>query len=489
MNLYQDIADRTDGNIYVGVVGPVRTGKSTFIKRFMDALVLPNMENAYQRERTRDELPQSAAGKTIMTTEPKFIPNEAVEINLGNNSVFRVRMIDCVGYIVNSALGHIENNQPRMVSTPWHQTPVPFEQAAELGTKKVICEHSTIGLMVTTDGSISEIPREDYIEAEQRVISELQEIKKPFVILLNSTHPNDSKTLELKKEMEQTYHSPVIPINCATMELEEIHLIMKTILYEFPITEIAFYFPKWMECLDNTYHIKQELYHTVIEAVECATKISDVFHAVEQLNSCEYLKEIKIEKADLAKGKVGIITQLEHSLFYKILGQKTGIEINDEYSLMKTMENMSKIKIKYDKISNALEEVNRTGYGIVSPTIDELSLEEPEIVRQGNRFGVRLRAEAPSIHLIKANIETEVSPIVGTEKQSEELVHSLLKEFEVDPKKIWESNIFGKSLHELVNEGLQNKLSRMPEDARGKLQETLEKIINEGNGGLICIIL
>ncbi len=489
MSIYQDIAERTDGNIYVGVVGPVRTGKSTFIKRFMDSLVLPNIENAYQRERARDELPQSAAGKTIMTTEPKFVPNEAVEINLGDNSIFQVRMIDCVGYIVDSALGHIENDQPRMVSTPWYESPIPFAQAAELGTKKVICEHSTIGLMITTDGSISEIPREDYVDAEMRVISELQEIKKPFVILLNSTHPDHPDTLELKKEMELEYHSPVLPINCATMELEDIHNIMKTVLYEFPVVEISFYMPKWIECLDSEHPIKAGLYKAVTESIESATKISDVYMAVEQLKSCEYLKNISVSRADLANGKIGATAITCDDLFYQVLSQRSGFEIKDEYSILRMMGTLSEIKRKYDKISGALEEVNRTGYGIVSPGIEELSLEEPEIVRQGNRFGVRLRAEAPSIHMIKANIETEVSPIVGTEKQSEELVHSLLKEFEVDPKKIWESNIFGKSLHELVNEGLQNKLSRMPEDARGKLQETLQKIINEGNGGLICIIL
>lgn len=489
MSIYQDIAERTEGNIYVGVVGPVRTGKSTFIKRFMDSLVLPNIDNAYQRERARDELPQSAGGRTIMTTEPKFVPNEAVEINLGDNSVFQVRMIDCVGYIVNSALGHIENDQPRMVSTPWYETPIPFAQAAELGTKKVICEHSTIGLMITTDGSISEIPREDYVEAEQRVVAELQEIKKPFVILLNSTHPDHPQTLELKEELEQQYHSPVLPINCATMELDDIHKIMKTVLFEFPVVEISFYFPKWIECLEADHPIKQGLYQSVTDSIESATKISDVYQSVEQLKSCEYLKEISISRADLANGKIGASAITREDLFYQVLSERSGMEILDEYSLLQMMGTLSETKRKYDKVAYALEEVSRTGYGIVSPSIDELSLEEPEIVRQGTRFGVRLRAEAPSIHMIRANIETEVSPIVGTEKQSEELVHSLLKEFEVDPQKIWESNIFGKSLHELVNEGLQNKLSRMPEDARGKLQETLQKIINEGNGGLICIIL
>jgi len=489
MNLYQDIAERTDGNIYVGVVGPVRTGKSTFIKRFMDSLVLPNIDNAYQRERARDELPQSAGGKTIMTTEPKFVPNEAVEISLGDNAIFRVRMIDCVGYIVESALGHIENEQPRMVSTPWYDSPIPFAQAAELGTKKVICEHSTIGLMITTDGSISELPRDDYIDAEQRVVEELQSMKKPFVILLNSTHPDHPSTLELKEELEQQYHSPVLPINCATMDLDDIHRIMKSVLFEFPVVEISFYLPKWIECLNSDHEIKQGIYQAVTNSIETATKISDVYHAVEELKECEYLKEIFVSEADLANGKIGINASTCNDLFYQVLSERSGFPIQDEYGLLKMMASLSEIKRKYDKVAYALEEVNRTGYGIVSPCIEELSLDEPEIVRQGTRFGVRLRAEAPSIHMIKANIETEVSPIVGTEKQSEELVHSLLKEFEIDPQKIWESNIFGKSLHELVNEGLQNKLSRMPEDARGKLQETLQKIINEGNGGLICIIL
>lgn len=489
MSIYQDIAERTEGNIYVGVVGPVRTGKSTFIKRFMDSLVLPNIANAYQRERARDELPQSAGGKTIMTTEPKFVPNEAVEISLGENSVFHVRLIDCVGYIVPSALGHIENEQPRMVSTPWFEQPIPFAQAAELGTKKVICDHSTIGLMVTTDGSINEIPREDYLEAEQRVAAELLEIKKPFVILLNSTHPDHPDTIALKQELEQQYHTPVLPVNCATMELEDINQIMKSVLFEFPAVEISFYFPKWVEALDADHPVKQELYHAAADSVSAASKISDVYRAVDHLKSCDVLRDISISRADLANGKIGADAVMREDLFYQILSEQSGTQVADEYSLLQMMRTLADTKRRYDKVAAALEEVNRTGYGIVSPSIDQLSLEEPEIVRQGSRFGVRLRAQAPSIHMIRANIETEVSPIVGTEKQSEELVHSLLEEFEVDPQKIWESNIFGKSLHELVNEGLQNKLSRMPEDARGKLQETLQKIINEGNGGLICIIL
>ena len=489
MDIYNDIAQRTQGDIYIGVVGPVRTGKSTFIKRFMDLLIIPNIDNAYKRERARDELPQSAAGRTIMTTEPKFVPNEAVEINVGENTALKVRLIDCVGYIVDSALGHIENEQPRMVSTPWFENEVPFSQAAELGTKKVITEHSTIGLLITTDGSISEIAREDYIEPEQRVVEELQAINKPFVILLNSTNPRSAATQELRDKMRETYHAPVVAVNCATMEMEDINQIMQAILFEFPVVEISFRLPNWIDALEPSHWLKDGIYGAITKSIENATKISDVYAAIEELKGCEYLKQIEVARTDLGNGRIGVEAMTQDNLFYKVLSETSGFEVADEYALMSLMGELAHVKKEYDKVAFALSEVERTGYGIVSPGIDELTLAEPEIVRQGSRFGVRLKASAPSIHMIRADIETEVSPIVGTEKQSEELVHYLLQEFETDPKKIWESNIFGKSLHELVNEGLHNKLYRMPDDARAKLQETLQKIINEGSGGLICIIL
>ena len=488
-NIYQDIAERTQGDIYIGVVGPVRTGKSTFIKKFMDLLVIPNIENSYRKERAKDELPQSACGRTIMTTEPKFIPNEAVEITVGDNATFKVRMIDCVGYIVNGALGHIENNTPRMVHTPWFEEEIPFYQAAEIGTKKVITEHSTIGLLVTTDGSITEIPREDYVEAEARVVNELKEINKPFIILLNSVNPSAAETQKLRDELESKYSVPVIAVNCAQLKTEDINAIVEKVLYEFPLKEIGINIPKWVDALENGHWLKTDMYEAIRDSLKNVRKIREAKAAIGSLSQYDFIEKVYLEKINLGNGTVLIDMTTPESLFYKVLGETSGFDIDGEEKLITLMKELAEIKKKYDKVAFALHEVNTKGYGIVSPTIDELTLEEPEMVRQGNKFGVRLRASAPSIHMIRADIETEVSPIVGTEKQSEALVNYLLKDFEEDPKKIWESNIFGKSLHELVNDGLHNKLSRMPEDAQVKLQETLQKIINEGSGGLICIIL
>ncbi len=488
-NIYKDIAERTEGDIYVGVVGPVRTGKSTFIKKFMDLLVIPNIDNSYRKERARDELPQSAGGKTIMTTEPKFVPNEAVEIVMEDNATFKVRLIDCVGYIVPGALGHIENNMPRMVNTPWSESPIPFQEAAEIGTRKVITEHSTIGLVLTTDGSITEIPRDDYIESEERVVRELQEINKPFVMIINSVTPSLSQTQNLREELENKYGVPVIAVNCAQLEISDVSMIMEKVLYEFPLKEIGINIPKWVETLDDSHWLRTSIFDAIQESLNDAIKIREVKGSVGTLNDYEFIEKVYFDKINLGDGTVLIDISTPENLFYQVLGETSGFEIDGEDKLITLMKELGAIKKKYDKIQFALHEVNEKGYGIVSPTTEELLLEEPEIVKQGNRFGVRLKASAPSIHMIRADIETEVSPIVGTEKQSEELVHYLLKEFETDPRKIWESNIFGKSLHELVNEGLHNKLYRMPEDAQLKLQETLQKIINEGSGGLICIIL
>ena len=488
-NVYQDIAERSGGDVYIGVVGPVRTGKSTFIKKFMDLLVIPNIGNTYQAERTRDELPQSAAGRTIMTTEPKFIPNEAVEISLGDNAALKVRMIDCVGYIVNGSLGYIEEDTPRMVNTPWFDYPIPFNEAAELGTKKVICEHSTIGLLVTTDGSITEIDREDYVEAENRVIDELKSINKPFIILLNSVSPRSGKTQRLRAELEEKHNVPVVAVNCEELDAEDISRIIETVLFEFPVREIKINLPRWVGGLSAEHRIKREFYDAVAECAEQAEKIRHTKRLSESLGGCEHVKECRICGMDLGRGNVLLDVTTPESLFYKVLGENSGFEIENEEKLMQLMSELAGIKAEYDKISYALHEVREKGYGIVSPGTDELTLDEPKIVKQGGRFGVKLKASAPSIHMIKADIETEVSPIVGTEKQSEELVHYLLEEFENDPAKIWESNIFGKSLYELVNEGLHNKLSRMPDESRLKLRETLQRIINEGSGGLICIIL
>ncbi len=488
-DIYCDIAKRTDGDIYIGVVGPVRTGKSTFIKKFMESLVIPNIASEYRRERAVDELPQSSAGKTIMTTEPKFIPEEAVEVTIGDKARFNARMIDCVGYIVPSAIGYIENEAPRMVITPWFDEEVPFAMAAEVGTRKVIQDHSTIGLVITTDGSISDIPREEYEEAEQRVINELNSINKPFVVLLNCVYPQSKEAVQLAGELSQKYETPVIPVNCVDLEEDDIHNILKQVLYAFPIKEINICMPKWITGLSKGHWLKNNDFDTIRSAAENVKFVRDINSVADSIAGNENISRAAVSEIDLGKGSAEIYAELKSNLFFKVLGEETGIEISGESDLMPLLKELTAVKAKYEKIENALSEVDATGYGIVMPTIDELSLEEPEIVKQGGKYGVRLKASAPSIHMMKADIVTEVSPIVGSEKQSEELVMYLLKEFEESPQKIWESNIFGKSLHELVNEGLHNKLYRMPVDARLKLQETLERIINEGCGGLICFIL
>ena len=487
--LYQDIAKRTDGDIYVGVVGPVRTGKSTFIKRFMDLLVIPNIDNEYKKERAQDELPQSAGGRTIMTTEPKFIPNEAVAITVGDNINLNVRLVDCVGYLVNNAIGYLEDDMPRMVKTPWSTEEMPFEQAAEIGTKKVIQEHSTIGILVTTDGSITDISREDYIAPEERVVKELKELNKPFIIVLNSNDPDSDYTQSLAQKLQEKYDTQVIPTDCENLTVDKIDEIFGKVLYEFPIERININFPRWVDGLPENHWLKEELYDEIKEAFKGVSILKQIDSRITKLQNTDVIKNSLINEIQLGTGSINITINLLDDLFYKVLTEISGVEITNEGELFSSMITFANVKKEYDKVAYALQEVNETGYGIVSPSIDELILEEPEMVKQGSRYGVKLRAKAPSIHMIRADIETEVSPIVGSEKQSQELVESLLSEFESDPKKIWESNIFGKSLHELVNEGLQSKLMKMPEDAQEKLQETLERIITEGSGGLICIIL
>ena len=487
--IYQDIAKRTDGDIYVGVVGPVRTGKSTFIKKFMEQFVLPNIDNEYKKERAIDELPQSASGKTIMTTEPKFVPNEAVLIKVQGNAKMKIRLVDCVGYLVNNAIGYLEDDMPRMVKTPWSDEEMPFEKAAEIGTKKVIEEHSTIGILVTTDGSITDIEREDYVEAEERVVSELKAINKPFVILLNSENPESEECKKLSEELEEKYKSKVIRVNCTKITDMDMENIFSNLLYEFNIQRINIDFPRWVDGLEDTNELKENLYKNIKEIFENVCKLKDIDSCKNSLEKVDIINRVNIDNIELGTGEATIKVELNEDLFYRVLTDITGVCINNEGDLFSTISEFSKIKKQYDKIEYALYEVKEKGYGIVNPGIDDLILEEPEIVKQGSKYGVKLKAKAPSIHMIKVDTETEVSPIVGSEKQSEDLLKYLLSEFENDKQKIWESNIFGKNLHELVNEGLQNKLMRMPEDARHKIQETLQRIVNEGSGGLICIIL
>ncbi len=488
-SIYKDIAARTGGDIYIGVVGPVRTGKSTFIKRFMDTVVIPNMENDSVKERATDELPQSSAGRTIMTTEPKFIPENAVRIKLPDNAELNVRMIDCVGYIVPGSLGYIEDNGPRMVRTPWSDEEMTFSEAAEIGTKKVITEHSTIGLVITTDGSISDISRDEYEEAEARVIAELKEINKPFVVLLNCMYPKGENALKLSSELSAKYQVPVISVNCLELSEQEIKEIITQVLFEFPVKEIGIDLPQWLVNLPEEHPVRAETYKSISAALENITYVRDISLMTESLRGCEYITAANVTGMDLGVGSAWISINMNDDLFYKILAETTGIEIDGEQTLLKRMKEFAQMKKDYERIKAALNDVEEKGYGIVMPTIDELTLEEPEIVKQGGRYGVRLSASAPSIHMMKANIKTEIAPIVGSESQSEELIKYLLEGFEEDPTKIWDSNIFGKPLNDLVNEGLRNKLYHIPDDARKKFQETLERVINEGCNGLLCIIL
>lgn len=488
-SIYKDIAERTGGDIYIGIVGPVRTGKSTFIKQFMDKLVLPNISGEYMKERANDELPQSSSGRTIMTTEPKFVPEKGAEVNMDGQAVMRVRLIDCVGYIVPSALGYIEGDQPRMVMTPWFEEPVPFNMAAEIGTRKVITEHSTIGLVVTTDGSISDIDRDEYAEAEERVIAELKEIEKPFIVLLNCISPRDAAAIALAEELTAKYSVPVIPVNCLELTEEDIKDILAKILFEFPLKEININFPRWINSLSLEHPLRNELITNIRTSATGLKHIRDISVFEKAFRDSSSIESVATDRIDLSSGKAEISLKVAGELFYKILKETTGLDIADEQALMESMAEMAVMKKEYMRIKGALDEVEATGYGIIMPETEELHLEEPEIVRQGGRYGVRLKASAPSIHLMKANITTEVSPIVGSEKQSEDLVMYLLSGFEEDPVKIWDSNIFGKSLHDLVNEGLHAKLSRMPQEARMRVQETVERVINEGCNGLVCILL
>ena len=489
MNIYEDIAKRTQGDIYIGVVGPVRTGKSTFIRKFMETLVLPNIENEFKRDRTRDEIPQSGSGKTIMTVEPKFVPADGVVIQLKDSVSLKVRMVDCVGYIVEGALGHEENGKQRLVSTPWSKDAMTFEEAAEIGTKKVIRDHSTIGVVVITDGSVTGIERGSYIEAEERVIDELKSMNKPFVVILNSLTPKDEKTELLRNELEEKYEVPILPVNVEQMEEPDIENILETVLYDFPLNEIRINISKWVEGLEKNHWIKESIISTLKQCIANLQKIRDIDDIVNGFENLEFLDGVTVENVELGEGVVNIQLSTKQELFYNVLEEQSGFKIEEDSQLLNLVTTLSKVKQEYDKIEVALNDAKNFGYGVVAPSLSELSLEEPEIIKQGKQYGVKLKANAPSLHIIKADISTEVSPIVGNQNQGEEMVKYLLNEFEQNPSEIWESNMFGKSLNDLVKEQLQSKLYTMPDEIRFKIQKTLQKIINEGSNNIITIIL
>ncbi len=488
-SIYKDIALRTAGEIYIGVAGPVRTGKSTFIKRFMDTLVVPNMENEFAASRARDELPQSAAGKTVMTTEPKFIPNDAAKVKLDDGAQFNVKMIDCVGYIVPGALGLMEEEKPRMVMTPWSSEAIPFEQAAEMGTRKVIREHSTVGLLITTDGSFSELERADYENAEERVAAEMKESKKPFTVILNSENPDSDEAKELAENLSEKYGVPVRAVNCLEMTEQDITDIIRDLLYEFPISELHFSVPAWVSTLSAEHPLRSTIMDGISERASSISRLSQINEAFSDLYDSKFGTEIQAGKVNPADGTGHLSVNVPRRLFYQILGDETGLSIEGDEDLVSIVTELAASRNKYKKFEEALTQVEQTGYGIVTPCVEDMTLEEPEIVKQAGSYGVKLRASAPSIHLMRADIKAEVSPIVGSEKQSEDIVKFLLREFEEDPAQIWQSNLFGKTLHELINESLNAKLSHMPVEARKKLCHALTKIINDGAGGLICILL
>lgn len=489
VDILRDIAERTGGDIYLGVVGAVRTGKSTFIKRFMELVVIPNIENEYERNRATDELPHSGAGRTITTIEPKFVPNQAVSIQVDEGLQVNMRLVDCVGYAIDGAKGFEDEKGPRMINTPWFEEPVPFQEAAEVGTRKVIQEHSTLGIVMTTDGSIADIPREAYVEVEERIISEMQEVGKPFILLLNSARPYSESVQQLRAELAKKYDVPVIAISVATMVEEDILGVLREALYEFPVHEVNVNLPSWVMVLDENHWLRQEFEKSVRETVKDIRRLRDVDRVVGSFVDYDFIENASLADMDLGKGLADIDLYAPNHLYDQILTEVVGVEIQGKDHLLQLMQEFSEAKREYDKIADAIQMVRTTGYGVAAPSIEEMSLDEPELIKQGTRFGVRLKATAPSIHMVRVNVHSEFAPIIGSEKQSEELVNYLMRDFEQDPLKIWESDIFGRSLNSIVREGIQAKLSMMPENARFKLQETLERIVNEGSGGLIAIIL
>lgn len=485
--VYRDMKVRTNGEIYIGVVGPVRTGKSTFIKRFMDLLVLPNMTDEHARERTKDELPQSASGTTIMTTEPKFVPKEAASIKLSDDVEVKIRLIDCVGYMVEGASGHIENDTERQVKTPWFEYEIPFTKAAAIGTQKVIRDHATIGFVVTTDGSVTDLPRESYIPAEEKTVKELQSIGKPFLILLNCLKPYGEEAKALKEELQQKYNAPVFPVNCEQLKAEDINEIMRQILYQFPVTEVEFYLPKWVEMLSRDHRIKQDLLEHIRRFMENMDDIRSAVSCEEKADS-PYINEISVEKVEMDTGKVRVRIGFEQKYYYEVLSELTGTQIKGEYELISTMKELSAMKEEFSQIKDAFADVKIKGYGVVSPKKEEIRLDDPVIIKQGSKYGVKIRSEAPSIHMIRANIETEIAPIVGNEKQAEDLVEYIRQESET-PEGVWGTNIFGKSVEELVMDGIRSKIAMINDESQSKLQDSMQKIVNDSNGGMVCIII
>lgn len=488
-DLYKDISERTQGDVYIGIVGPVRTGKSTFIKRFMEKLVIPGIENAHVRARAQDELPQSGSGRTIMTTKPAFVPNEAVEIALPGENHVRLRLIDSVGYLVDGALGTQEGEAMRMVHTPWREEEIPFEEAAEIGTRKVIGEHSTIGLVVTTDGSVAELPRSAYVPVEARVIQELKALGKPFAVLLNTENPSSGKAQSLRKALENEYAVPVIALNVAQIEEEDIQNVLEQVLGQFPVIQMNIQTPEWLSALDTEHWLMKSLLQTLESATPASLKMGEADAFIESLAQNAYIDSATAKSMGHGNGEVSAQLVLQDGLFNQILAEQCGTEIRDDAHLLSLLCELVAAKKEYDHVAQALRSVRETGYGLVAPLVEEMTLQEPEIMKQGGRFGVRLRASAPSLHMIRVDIQTEVCPVVGTEQQSEELVRYLMEGFEQDPQKLWQSNLFGKPLSDLVREGLSNKLMHMPADTQLKVQQTLGKIINEGTGGMICILL
>ncbi|MBR2971891.1 MAG: stage IV sporulation protein A [Clostridia bacterium] len=481
-SIYKDIAKRTGGDIYIGVVGPVRTGKSTFIHKFLDNIVLPNIEDEYDRERTIDEIPQSATGRTVMTTEPKFVPDESVKINVGETEL-NVKMIDCVGYLVDGALGSEEDGVERMIMTPWSESAMPFKEAAELGTSKVIGEHSTIGMLVTTDGSITDIPRENYIEAEERVADELKKLGKPFAIVLNSARPGSDEAKALALELEEKYGVPVALVSCPDLDAEDIREILALVLGQFPIKELRFKLPEWTMVLPEDHPIREEMIAQISAFTDDTYKIGDVQSSLEKHNG------IVMDRIDAGDGTGEMSIPLTDDVYYETMREMTGLEVGDKKSLFATVTNLANIKQKYEKISDALAEVESKGYGIVMPSANDMRLDEPRLVKQSGGYGVKVSARAESIHMIKTGIRADLCPVVGTAEQSEEVLKHLIAEYEDDPERVWQSNMFGKSLYDLVSDGMRSKLEHMSDESRVKLGETLERIINEGAGGLLCILL